>query len=85
MREGYTKWILRKAMTDRLPENIIWQKGKIGFEPPQRSWMNSPAMQDKLQKATGRLKQMGILRGDILPTADPASFRILVADTLLNR
>jgi len=38
-RNGYTKWILRHTMKHKLPEDICWQKGKIGFEPPQQQWM----------------------------------------------
>ncbi len=36
--QGWTKWILRKAMADRLPREIIWRKDKVGFETPQSDW-----------------------------------------------
>lgn len=37
--QGWTKWILRKAMEDKLPKEIIWRKDKIGFETPQHDWL----------------------------------------------
>jgi asparagine synthase (glutamine-hydrolysing) len=39
IREGWTKYILRRAMQERLPDEIVWRKNKIGFEAPMRLWM----------------------------------------------
>lgn len=39
IREGYTKWIHRKASEDLLPKDIIWSKRKIGFQAPERRWL----------------------------------------------
>jgi asparagine synthase (glutamine-hydrolysing) len=39
LRDGWTKYILRKAMEDVIPEEIAWRKDKIGFEPPQDNWV----------------------------------------------
>ena len=33
---GWTKWIMRKAFEELLPEPITWRKDKIGYEPPQK-------------------------------------------------
>lgn len=41
IREGWTKWVLRKAMEDVLPKEIVWRKDKIGFETPQRAWIEA--------------------------------------------
>jgi asparagine synthase (glutamine-hydrolysing) len=38
---GRSKYILRKSFENQLPEDIIWRKEKIGFEPPQKEWTNS--------------------------------------------
>lgn len=32
--QGWTKWVLRKAMCGRVPESILWRRDKIGFETP---------------------------------------------------
>jgi asparagine synthase (glutamine-hydrolysing) len=39
VREGWTKYALRAAMRDRLPDEILWCKYKRGFEVPQRRWV----------------------------------------------
>lgn len=43
--QGWTKWVLRRAMEGIVPEDVIWRKDKVGFETPERdwilSWMNS--------------------------------------------
>ena len=59
--EGYTKWLLRKLMDDRLPQETVWQKRKTGFEPPQKKWMEQRAMQELIIEAKKRLVNDGIL------------------------
>ena len=39
IREGWTKWILRRAMNGRLPDSIVWRRDKVGFETPQNDWL----------------------------------------------
>jgi asparagine synthase (glutamine-hydrolysing) len=36
--DGWTKWILRKAMIERMPAAIVWRKNKFGFEAPDELW-----------------------------------------------
>jgi len=36
---GWTKWILRQAMSDILPAEIAWRTDKVGFETPERVWV----------------------------------------------
>lgn len=40
LRDGWTKFILRKAMDGIVPEQIVWRKDKVGFEPPQENWVS---------------------------------------------
>lgn len=47
--EGWTKYIMRRAFEDILPKEITWRKDKIGYEPPQKSWMDSPAIKEDIQ------------------------------------
>jgi asparagine synthase (glutamine-hydrolysing) len=35
LNNGWTKFILRKLMDKKLPDEIVWRKNKIGFEAPQ--------------------------------------------------
>jgi len=61
IREGWTKWIMRQTFSDELPEGICWRKDKIGYEPPQKSWMENPDFVRKLSDARTRLVHEGVL------------------------
>lgn len=37
--EGWTKWVLRKIMSERMPDSIVWRKNKFGFEAPEQQWL----------------------------------------------
>ena len=52
MREGETKWVLRKAMEPHLPHNVIYRP-KTGFGVPLREWMAGP-MRDMVGDMTSR-------------------------------
>lgn len=39
IRDGWTKWILRKVMEAKIPDSIIWRKNKLGFEAPESEWL----------------------------------------------
>jgi asparagine synthase (glutamine-hydrolysing) len=41
LRDGWTKWIQRKAMADLLPQEITWRRDKVGFETPERQWLEA--------------------------------------------
>jgi asparagine synthase (glutamine-hydrolysing) len=38
---GWTKYVLRKAVENILPKTIVWRKNKLGFNAPETSWLNS--------------------------------------------
>jgi asparagine synthase (glutamine-hydrolysing) len=63
---GYTKSILRKLMDDKLPQNIVWRSHKIGFEPPQKQWMENQVMKDYIHEAKCRLIKEDILKPNVL-------------------
>ncbi len=64
--EGYTKWLLRKAMDEKLPAAIVWRKDKVGYEPPQKQWMETPLLQDYIQEAKRKLVNKGVLQSRVL-------------------
>lgn len=39
MRDGWTKWVLRQAMSDLLPPDVAWRRNKIGFAAPTEMWL----------------------------------------------
>lgn len=61
LNQGWSKYILRKSMEDILPPEITWRKDKIGFEPPQSEWINTPAFKDLLHQAIIHLKKEKII------------------------
>ncbi|MEY2917197.1 MAG: hypothetical protein RIS73_911 [Bacteroidota bacterium] len=63
---GCTKWLLRKAMDKKLPDEIVWRKDKIGYEPPQQQWMENKTLQDYFYEAKKKLVASHILRKNIL-------------------
>jgi asparagine synthase (glutamine-hydrolysing) len=72
---GWTKYLMREAFQDILPEEIAWRKDKIGFEPPQKSWMDSHSTQEKIRSAREILSKEGILKkgAENLPIASQAT------------
>lgn len=69
---GFTKSILRKTMNKQLPDSIVWRKDKVGFEPPQKSWMEDKLMKDLLHEAKKKLVTEKILKQSVL-TSRPQS------------
>jgi asparagine synthase (glutamine-hydrolysing) len=39
IRNGWMKWLLRCAMADLLPRDVVWRKRKMGFPFPLKSWL----------------------------------------------
>ena len=92
IQNGYTKWILRKAMESRLPPAINWRVNKIGFEPPQQQWMQHAGVQDYIINARKKMAAAGILDKSFIDkkiqpqdshAADNFDWRCLAAGMLL--
>ena len=66
IRRGWTKWLLRETMKNRLPESIVWRKDKTGFEPPQKNWMQNSRVQDAIYEAKKKLVNEKILKSEVL-------------------
>ncbi|WP_127131354.1 asparagine synthase (glutamine-hydrolyzing) [Pseudoflavitalea rhizosphaerae] len=93
IRDGFTKWILRKTMQSKLPDSIVWRKDKTGFETPQQQWMQLSDVQDFAQEAKRTLVNRGILQPAVLHkkiqpleihAAENFDWRYLAAGTLLR-
>lgn len=41
LKNGWSKYVLRKALENELPKDIIWRKNKIGFAAPIDDWMKN--------------------------------------------
>ncbi len=53
-------------MDDLLPVEITWRKDKIGFEPPQKEWMQADAMKNYVMEARKKLAAVGIIQKEIV-------------------
>ncbi|HQW83820.1 MAG TPA: asparagine synthase (glutamine-hydrolyzing) [Ferruginibacter sp.] len=58
---GWTKWIMRETFTKELPKEITWRKDKIGYEPPQQSWMERKEVKEKIHEAKKKLVKNKII------------------------
>jgi len=65
IREGWTKWLLRKSMNQQLPADIVWRKDKVGFEPPQKQWMQNKKLHEMIHEARKKLVTEKILKPEI--------------------
>jgi asparagine synthase (glutamine-hydrolysing) len=54
---GWTKYLLRKAMSGTLPDEIVWRKNKLSFNAPEKRWLD--AIQEDMEKC---IKGSSILR-----------------------
>ncbi|WP_126651982.1 asparagine synthase (glutamine-hydrolyzing) [Chryseobacterium aureum] len=45
---GFSKYILREAMNDVVPKDIVWRKDKIGYEPPNKNEVNGVPLKNYL-------------------------------------
>jgi len=66
IRSGWTKWLLRESMKEKLPNEIVWRKDKVGFEPPQKKWMQHKAVQQMIIDAKTKLVAEKILKPEVL-------------------
>jgi asparagine synthase (glutamine-hydrolysing) len=41
IRDGFTKAVLRDAVRDLVPADVLARRDKVGFEPPQAQWLGS--------------------------------------------
>lgn len=59
--EGWTKYIMRHALNGILPKEIAWRVDKIGYEPPQKKWMNRSEVKERILESKKVLVKSGIL------------------------
>lgn len=94
IRNGYTKWLLRESVKYIIPSSIVWRKDKVGFEPPQKSWMDDPALIERIVDAKKKLADAGILKKEIADGITRSTgaydrnnfdWRYLVAGNLLGK
>ncbi len=66
IREGWTKWLLRRSMDQQIPVDIVWRKDKVGFEPPQKQWMQNKKLHEMIREARHKLVKEKILNAGVI-------------------
>uniref|UniRef100_UPI000AC310BC asparagine synthetase B family protein n=1 Tax=Ralstonia sp. RL TaxID=1839756 RepID=UPI000AC310BC len=65
IRGGWTKWVLRQGMSEKMPSTVVWRKNKLGFEAPEDLWLSKhqAIMKMKVQQSCllGKLCNMDSL------------------------
>ncbi len=56
IRDGWTKYILRKVVDPILPKSIVWRKNKLGFNAPEGIWL----------KKHGKIMEDTVLQSELL-------------------
>jgi asparagine synthase (glutamine-hydrolysing) len=58
---GWTKYILRDAMKNIMPNEITWRVNKVGYEPPQSKWLQNKRISNLANDAFSALKDKRII------------------------
>lgn len=59
MRDGWTKWILRQAFKDVVPDAILNRVDKLGYEPPQQDWLGTLTWKELMLKQVKEVLPVG--------------------------
>ena len=83
IRNGVTKYIMRQAFSDLIPEGILNRRDKIGYEPPQANWLKAPSVTEAISNSHQRLQSERILDPRFEFDGEAASENSVVAWKLL--
>lgn len=59
LKDGWTKWIIREAFRDLVPEEISNRIDKLGYMPPQEQWLNGMGWKDVMLGQLSDLSKPG--------------------------
>lgn len=76
VKDGYSKYILRKTFEDRVPDEIAWNKEKLGFPVPQEEWLKSEKLRTVLDEAIKESNLIKELRLAIPEPGDPMYWKM---------
>lgn len=66
IKNGWTKYIMRTSFESVLPDQITWRKDKLGYEPPQKAWLNNKVLIERIYESRKKLVELGVLNKSIL-------------------
>jgi asparagine synthase (glutamine-hydrolysing) len=79
MQNGWSKSILRKAMENDLPQEIVYRKDKIGFEAPTKLWEQDKSLKDLYFSSKEHLIKQRLITSEY-----DNGWKILVLNSFLN-
>lgn len=50
LKNGWTKYVMREAMKEYLPKEIVWRVDKVGYETPQGNWLKKAEIAEKVKE-----------------------------------
>lgn len=62
---GWTKYVLRKAMENKLPPSIAWRADKLGYTVPTKAWLAHPRVMEMVRDAQYHLATRKIVKPDV--------------------
>lgn len=80
LNEGWFKVLLRNSADQYLPEKVVWRKRKVGYEPPQKNWLHTEPVKQKINEAR---KIFGAKRPEDEAAAGYQDWRLLMAKYLV--
>ena len=48
--EGWTKYVMRKAMENDIPKEIAWRVDKTGYETPEQIWLSTDEIKNRISE-----------------------------------
>ncbi|MBS1652574.1 MAG: asparagine synthase (glutamine-hydrolyzing) [Bacteroidetes bacterium] len=77
LNNGWTKFILRKAMDNILPNSICWRVDKIGYEPPQNDWLKNEKYKTEIDRVVKAL-EINVNEISLNSTSNNMDWRLLM-------
>jgi asparagine synthase (glutamine-hydrolysing) len=50
IRDTWTKWVLRKSVSDIVPPSVAWRRSKLGYPTPFARWLRDPREGDRIRE-----------------------------------
>jgi asparagine synthase (glutamine-hydrolysing) len=82
LESGWTKEPLRRVAANRLPDEVVWRRGKTAYDVPDREWLSRPGIQTQVRESVAFLRSVQILAPRREPQTTP--WRALALATFLN-
>jgi len=81
LESGWTKVRLRQIAAQRLPDEVVWRRGKTAYDVPERNWLAHPRVREQVREAVEFLRARQILTASRTQQVPP--WRALTLATFL--